>query len=192
MNFMIPCKDAKSRARAITTRGITYGTSPETSSAIGVTATLSGLATLMPPAPAKAPWRSTAVRSIGWKRISIGSNAKAASTLKKSCTMEAANARSNSAGRVTCPIDTIVLVVVVPMLAPMITGTASCTVRMSDATSPTTIVVVVEELWIRLVARKPISRPASGSAVVFRSCSASPRPPILNAVLISSMLEKNR
>ena len=89
-------------------------------------------------------------------------------------------------------MDTIVLVVVVPMFAPMIMGIASWIVSASDATSPTTIVVVVDELWIRLVARKPMIRPATGSAAVFSNCSANPRPPILKAVLISSMLKKNR
>ena len=91
-----------------------------------------------------------------------------------------------------CPTETMVLVVVVPMFAPMSMGTANSIVRACEATRPTMIVVVVDELWIRLVARNPMKSPATGSEAAFRSCSAKPRPPILNALLISSMLKKNR
>jgi hypothetical protein len=57
---------------------------------------------------------------------------------------------------------------------------------------PTTMVVAVEELWIRLVARKPRISPATGSAAALISCSAIPLPPILKAVPINSMLAKKR
>jgi hypothetical protein len=87
---------------------------------------------------------------------------------------------------------TMVLVVVVPMLAPMMMGTANSMVSAPEATNPTTIVVVVEELWIMLVARNPMRSPASGSDAVLRSCSARPLPLILNAALINSILAKKR
>ena len=54
------------------------------------------------------------------------------------------------------------------------------------------MVVVVDELWSRLVARNPIKRPATGSDAMVSNCCAKPAPLILNAALISSMLEKNR
>ena len=89
-------------------------------------------------------------------------------------------------------METSVFVVVVPMFAPMSMGTAAPTVSTFPATKPTMILVVVDELWIRLVARNPMKSPATGSVAVFKSCSAKPRLPILNAVLISLMLKKNR
>jgi hypothetical protein len=54
------------------------------------------------------------------------------------------------------------------------------------------MVVVVEELWIRLVARNPMMSPARGSAAVPASFSAKPRPASLKASLISSMEAKKR
>jgi len=58
------------------------------------------------------------------------------------------------------------------------------------ATSPTKIVVVVEELWITAVATNPRRRPAIGSDTVEMSCSAKPWPAMVKAVLISLMLQK--
>ena len=122
----------------------------------------------------------------------MGRMVRAARTLKKSWTVDAAKALWNSAGRVTWPMETSVFVVVVPIFAPMTMGTASSMVRAPEATSPTTMVVVVEELWMIPVATNPRMRPATGSDTVLMSCSANPRPAILKAVLINSMLVKNR
>jgi hypothetical protein len=89
-------------------------------------------------------------------------------------------------------MDTRVAVVVVPIFAPMMMGMASSMERVPDATSPTTIVVVVEELWMMPVATNPRMSPATGSDTVLMSCSANPLPAILKAVLINSILEKKR
>ena len=125
MIFIMPRRATKSSASATRTNGIVLGTQPVTRSENGRVSALSGLARPMPPAPAKRPCKKTAALSTGWNRISSGRMVNAASRLKKSCTVDAANARSNSAGRVTGPIATIVLVVVVPIFVPMMMGTAS-------------------------------------------------------------------
>ena len=56
---------------------------------------------------------------------SSGSKIATAITLKKSCMVAAVNASRNSSLRRTEPRATMVLVTVVPMLAPMIIGTAA-------------------------------------------------------------------
>jgi hypothetical protein len=86
----------------------------------------------------------------------------------------------------------MVFVMVVPMFAPMMIGTAKDMLRAPDATNPTTTVVVVDEDWMRLVARNPMMSPARGSDAVETSCSANPRPAILKAALIRSMEKKKR
>ena len=58
------------------------------------------------------------------------------------------------------------LVTVVPILAPMTMGMAHPTVRASAATRPTTMDVVLEELWIRDVDSSPIIKPMIGLVVV--------------------------
>jgi hypothetical protein len=55
---------------------------------------------------------------------------------------------------------------VVPMFAPITIGTALSKFKAPPATSPTTMDVVVEELWIRLVATIPMSNPAKGLEVI--------------------------
>ncbi len=60
------------------------------------------------------------------------------------------------------------------------------------ATSATVIEVVVEELWTRLVARMPMSKPMNGLEVVVSNCSAKPPPNDLNDALIKEMLTKNK
>ncbi len=181
-----------STPRAISRSGISCVISPVKKSVRGSTASFSGLARCIPPTPSKTPSRNCAVRCTGWNHISSGSSVAAAKTLKKSWTVEAAKARSNSWERVTWPIDTIVFVIVVPMLAPMMIGMATEMLSAPEATRPTTIVVVVEELWIRLVARNPMMSPARGSDAVDTNCSAKPRPAILKAALIRSMEKKKR
>ena len=72
---------------------------------------------------------------------SIGSKISTASRLKKR-TVAAANARE-LVGWIE-PSDTV-FVTVVPMLAPMIIGTAASTPSAPEATSPTTTDVLAEE-----------------------------------------------
>ncbi len=63
--------------------------------------------------------------------------------------------------------DTSVFVTVVPMLAPMIIGTALAigSAFSGAATSPTISEVETEELWTRVVARIPTMRPMNGFSV---------------------------
>ena len=90
-------------------------------------------------------------REITPNASSSGSRTRTLSQLKKSWTVAPAIARRNSSGRVMWPIETIVLVTVVPMLAPMMTGTAFASGSVPVATSVTTSAVVVDEDWTRLV-----------------------------------------
>ena len=103
------------------------------------------------------------------------------SRLKKSCIVAPAKARWNSVRRFMEVMATMVLVTVVPMLAPMMMGTALVTVSAPPATMPTTIEVVLDELWISEVASRPIIRPITGLVVVAISCSLNPLPSILKA-----------
>ena len=66
--------------------------------------------------------------------------------LKKSCTVDAANALLNSVLLFMCPMDTIVFVTVVPIFAPIIMGIELAIVRLPLLTIPTIKEVVVEEL----------------------------------------------
>ena len=54
------------------------------------------------------------------------------------------------------------LVTVVPMLAPMIIGTAASTVSVPEPTSPTIVEVDTDEDCASTVARTPANNPASG------------------------------
>ena len=92
--------------------------------------------------------------------------------LKKSCMVAAAKARLNSAGREIEPKLTIVQVTVVPTFAPIIMGIALVTVMQPDATIPTIIEVVVEELWIILVTSIPIKSPIKGFEVLLIRAAA--------------------
>lgn len=72
----------------------------------------------------------------------------------------------------------MVLVIVVPIFAPIIMGTALSSVIEPEATSATTMAVVVELLCIMAVISKPINKPVNGldvakimvSAVVLPRC----------------------
>lgn len=55
---------------------------------------------------------------------------------------------------------TMLLVTDVPILAPMIMGIAWVTESTSAPTKPTTMLVLVEELWTKTVAKMPTMRPA--------------------------------
>ena len=80
--------------------------------------------------------------------------------------MDAENARLNSLPLLICPIETIVFVTVVPILAPIIMGIAPFKVTAPPETIPTIIDVVVEELWNKVVAKIPINKATNGSLVV--------------------------
>ena len=110
--------------------------------------------------------------------------------LKKSWTVAAAKARRNSAFRVTDPSATNVDVMVVPMLAPMMNGTALVTVSAPADTNPTTKAVVVDELWIKLVARIPMKSPMNGFVVELMRALARGSPATLKPVSMSPMLNK--
>jgi hypothetical protein len=66
------------------------------------------------------------------------------------------------------------------------------TVITPEATIPTTIEVVVDELWMILVAKIPINNPTKGSEVVRIRSSAKVRPKPLKAAPIRPMLTRNR
>merc|ERR1719334_378661 len=83
------------------------------------------------------------------------------SQLNMSWTVAQAKARRNSSRSPICVKDTMVLVTLVPMLAPMIIGMAVGT-GTSVATRLTMIEVDVEEDWTRTVRRMPIITPTIG------------------------------
>jgi len=56
----------------------------------------------------------------------------------------------------------MVLVIVVPILAPMIIGTAPSSVSDPEATKATVSEVVVELLWIMAVTNNPMNKPVKG------------------------------
>ena len=92
------------------------------------------------------------------------------------------------------PMDTSVFVIVVPMFAPMIIGTACSTDRTPDPTTATIVAVVVLELWTSTVKSTPSARPANGFETPEKSSCSSPPPPsspvsanALIDLLISSM-----
>jgi hypothetical protein len=74
----------------------------------------------------------------------------------------------------------------------MTIGIALATVNPPDPTMPTTIEVVVEELWTTLVARIPIRSPTKGFEVVFSRLSAKFFPKPLKAVPIRPILSRNK
>ena len=112
----------------------------------------------------KADAMAVAARLSAWVVSSIGSIKATVRTLNMSCTMAAPNARRNSSLADTCPMDTSMLVTLVPILAPMTIGTAVATGISPVATSPTVKEVVKDELWTSGVIRMPTNRPASGLA----------------------------
>ncbi len=74
------------------------------------------------------------------------------------------------------PSDTIVLVMVVPTLAPMMMGIALSSVMELEATSATTSAVVVELLWIMAVINKPMNNAVNGFEVAWMMVSAADLP----------------
>lgn len=84
-------------------------------------------------------------------------------------------ARRNSFLLLIKPSATIVLVIVVPILAPMIMGMALRIETEEEATKATTSEVVVELLWIMAVSNKPMKRPVNGFEVAWiMVCEAEP------------------
>lgn len=77
-----------------------------------------------------------------------------------------------------CPNETMVLVTVVPMFAPMIIGTALAIGKASPgaATSPTMSAVDTEELCTMVVARMPTISPMNGFSVAAKKLSSNPPP----------------
>ena len=102
---------------------------------------------------------------------SIGRRMATANTLKKSCTVAVAKARRNSSERRALPRETSVFVTVVPMLAPMIIGTAMSMSIAPAATSPTITDVDADEDWTSTVPRMPMHNPAIGLETLENSCS---------------------
>lgn len=135
------------------------------------TQAFTGLFHSLPAEPTSSSLSDSAIRLTVPKSTSIGSRISTASTLKKSCTVAAANARLNSAECRTWPSDTSVFVTVVPMLAPMIMGTASSTPTTPAATRPTITEVLADEDWTSTVPRIPTHRPAIGFVTAENSCS---------------------
>ena len=85
--------------------------------------------------------------------------------LKRSWTVPAATAFLNSLVFVMYPIDTMVLVRVVPILAPITMGIALERLMVPDATAATAKVVVVLLLCKSAVASKPMNKPMYGLEV---------------------------
>lgn len=85
--------------------------------------------------------------------------------LKNPPYVPAAEALRNSFFLLMKPNETIVLVMVVPTLAPMMMGIALSRVIDPDATSATTSAVVVELLWIIAVISKPMNKAVNGFEV---------------------------
>ncbi len=71
------------------------------------------------------------------------------------------------------------LVTVVPMLAPMIMGTASGTAKVPDPTRPTMVAVLTDEDCTRTVARMPTNNPATGLVTPSKSESVKSAPKLL-------------
>ena len=100
--------------------------------------------------------------------------------LKKSWTVDAAKALLNSFPFPIYPTETIVFVTVVPMLAPIIIGTAPPIERAPVLAIVTMIDVVVEELWNSVVHNIPINKATKGLLVAVRTVFAkSPPKPLM-------------
>ena len=115
-----------------------------------------------------------------------------AMTLKKSCIVAPAKARLNSSLLRIDPSDTIVLVIVVPMLAPRIIGTAASTVSVPEPTSPTIVDVEADEDCTRTVARIPANSPATGLSTLSRSPSWKSAPSALIPASSDATPTRNR
>lgn len=85
----------------------------------------------------------------------------------------------------------MVLVMVVPILAPIIIGMALSKAIEPEATSATTIAVVVELLWIIAVISSPMKRPVKGLDVARIMVSAADLPRCCKEAIIRSSANTN-
>jgi hypothetical protein len=131
-------------------------------------------------------------RSIGWNNISIGKKTKTDKILKISWTIAAGKAFENSFSTEKCPKEATRHVIVVPILAPIIIGTALDTVNVPAATNPTVIEVVTELDCIIAVASIPMNRPVKGFEVELINTLAKPVPKPLREQLKISIPKRNR
>lgn len=93
--------------------------------------------------------------------------------LKKSWYVPAATALVNSFLLAIKPKETIVLVMVVPIFAPMIIGIAPSNESEPEATSATIMEVVAELLCIMAVIKRPINKAVNGLEVASKIVSAA-------------------
>lgn len=89
------------------------------------------------------------------------------------------------------PNDTIVLVMVVPTLAPIITGVAFSRVIEPEATRATVNAVVVELLCNMAVISRPMNKPVNGFAVANTIESIIFLPKCWSEAVIKSRANKN-
>mmetsp|Transcript_68764 Transcript_68764/g.143607 ORF Transcript_68764/g.143607 Transcript_68764/m.143607 type:complete len:208 (-) Transcript_68764:230-853(-) len=137
--------------------------------------------------PSMSSARAEAIVSMGWKSSSMGKRSPTDIRLNMSCTVAPAKALSNSNRSPAWPIDTMVLVTVVPMLAPMMMGTAGRTWSPPAETKATTMDVLVEEDCTITVASTPTIK-AARLFGMSRSVFPAPLPPnTLKALPINSM-----
>ena len=101
------------------------------------------------------------------------------------------NARINSFFLVIKLSDTILLVSVVPILAPIMMGIALCRSNDPEATNATIMEVVVELLWISAVTSRPIKRLIKGLAVTSSIDATVPAPIYPRDVTSRSMETRN-
>lgn len=99
-------------------------------------------------------------------------------------------ARLNSFFFVIKPRETIVLVIVVPTLAPIIIGTAPGNVMDPEATRATVIAVVAELLCISAVTNRPIKSPVNGFEVASKIISAASLPKCCSEAIIRSRVNR--
>ena len=151
----------------------------------GSMTTFNGLVKVTPPAFWKISVRNTAAFSIIWKASSRGRNTTIVNKLKKSCIVAAVNALLKSSFLVTKVRETRTFVIVVPMFAPITIGMAASMDITPLPASPTINEVVVDELWIILVTRIPVKRPAKGLEYKLISCSAKSLPNSLKEVPVN-------
>merc|ERR1711892_839450 len=111
---------------------------------------------------------------------------KADSQLNMSCTLAQAKAFLNCSLSPAWVKATMILVTLVPMLAPMIMGMAVLTGAPAE-TSPTMIEVDVEEDWTRTVTRTPIITPTIG---FLSSSELVKRAPIFLPPMIRKLSER--
>lgn len=111
--------------------------------------------------------------------------------LKKSWYVPAAIARLNSFRLLINPSETMVLVMVVPTLAPMIIGMALSMVMEPEATKATTRLVAVELLCSMAAISNPINNPVNGLEVARRIASAAVFPRCCRDEIIKSSANTN-